>query len=275
MSSLWAWVCADILPQALRSLISFCLPSCYSQLTEWSLNWWCGTPAHERYCTSQLAAVLVIQSAAHMLSMEESMHSHLLISYMVSYYFLLYYFLIFKRTKTNYFRKKGGDSAFYNCKWCLWSFHLYFLSKFGLLIYLANSFLSKWVISVLLFTCQPTTFILQNLLLSIYKPMSENLKKDKIVIMMLYLVYSTFCNNVDAASSLQKIQIHQNTVYTKQYYLKVYCQSSPNHSIILFQKIKTTKPKIFKIEIKYKETRILTSSNNIVPINRDHCTTKY
>lgn len=87
-SSLWAWVCADILPQALRSLISFCLPSCYSQLTEWSLNWWCGTPAHERYCASQLATVLVIRSAAHTLSMEKSMPSHFVMSCMVSYYFL-------------------------------------------------------------------------------------------------------------------------------------------------------------------------------------------
>lgn len=59
--NIWAmWT--DILPQALRSLISFCLPSCYSQLTEWSLSWWCGTPAHVRYCTSQLASVQTIQS---------------------------------------------------------------------------------------------------------------------------------------------------------------------------------------------------------------------
>lgn len=34
----------------LRFLISFCLPSCYSQLTGWSLSWWCGTPALQLCC---------------------------------------------------------------------------------------------------------------------------------------------------------------------------------------------------------------------------------
>lgn len=91
----------DILPQALRSLISFCLPSCYSQLTEWSLSWWCGTPAHVRYCTSQLATVLVIQSV-HMPELEMSLPSDLDHNELHD----LMQFLVFERMKTDWLRKK-------------------------------------------------------------------------------------------------------------------------------------------------------------------------
>lgn len=74
MSPFWSHILTtwtDIFPQALRSLISLCLPSCYSQLTEWGLSWWCGTPAHGSYCTSQWASVQTIQSA-HMFILEIS-----------------------------------------------------------------------------------------------------------------------------------------------------------------------------------------------------------
>lgn len=89
-------MCTDILPRALRSLISFCLPSCYSQLTEWSLSWWCGTPAHVRYCTSQLATVLVIQSV-HMPELDMSLPSDLAHNELHE----LMQFLVFERMKTD------------------------------------------------------------------------------------------------------------------------------------------------------------------------------
>lgn len=108
-----------------------------------------------------------------------------------------------------------------------------------------------------------TKCISQYLDTHIWKPKSKKYKKT--VITMLYLI-NIFSVNVDAARSLHKPKYIQYNVNSR--FIVSLVQTS---SIILFQKIKITKPKIFKIKIPYKETPMLTfcSSNNIAPINWD------